>query len=189
MASDRFDDEYADDDRPRRRGGRAADGKAKLLGPAIGLLVTGVLSALVGGVYLAQGLSPAVGAKIDEEMERRKQEVDAGNLPADQKQAQKDGLDVGAKLVKTVWVPGSAVVTLGGLVITLGGVQGLRARGRGLVMTSSILAMIPCFSGLCCPLGLPIGIWALVTLGKPEVKAAFAAADARPRDDYDDGRG
>jgi hypothetical protein len=41
----------------------------------------------------------------------------------------------------------------------------------GLAMTASILAMLPC--SLCCVLGLPIGIWALVVLMKPEVKSAF----------------
>jgi hypothetical protein len=42
----------------------------------------------------------------------------------------------------------------------------------GLAMAASIIAMIPCFSP-CCLLGLPIGIWALVILSKPEVKSAF----------------
>lgn len=39
-------------------------------------------------------------------------------------------------------------------------------------VVASILAMIPCISP-CCIIGLPIGIWALVVLMKPEVKAAF----------------
>jgi len=42
----------------------------------------------------------------------------------------------------------------------------------GLVVAASILAMIPCISP-CCLIGLPIGIWCLVVLTKPEVKAAF----------------
>jgi membrane protein insertase Oxa1/YidC/SpoIIIJ len=42
----------------------------------------------------------------------------------------------------------------------------------GLTMAASILAMIPCISP-CCIIGLPIGIWCLVVLTKPEVKAAF----------------
>lgn len=37
---------------------------------------------------------------------------------------------------------------------------------------AAILAMIPCVSP-CCLLGLPLGIWALIVLLKPEVKAAF----------------
>ena len=48
-----------------------------------------------------------------------------------------------------------------------------------LAYTGAILSMIPCVSG-CCLLGLPFGIWAVMTLNKPEVKAGFAAAAGRP---------
>jgi hypothetical protein len=41
-----------------------------------------------------------------------------------------------------------------------------------MALTASILAVIPCFSP-CCIIGIPLGIWALVVLSKPEVKAAF----------------
>jgi uncharacterized membrane protein YhaH (DUF805 family) len=39
-------------------------------------------------------------------------------------------------------------------------------------MVASIVAMIPCISP-CCILGLPIGIWALITINDPAVKGAF----------------
>ena len=42
----------------------------------------------------------------------------------------------------------------------------------GLAVAASILAMIPCISP-CCIIGLPIGIWCLVILMRPDVKAAF----------------
>ncbi len=42
----------------------------------------------------------------------------------------------------------------------------------GLCVAASIIAMIPCISP-CCIVGLPIGIWCLVVLTKPEVKTAF----------------
>jgi len=42
----------------------------------------------------------------------------------------------------------------------------------GLCMAASILAIIPCISP-CCIIGLPIGIWCLVVLTRPDVKAAF----------------
>jgi len=45
-------------------------------------------------------------------------------------------------------------------------------KSHGMVMAATILAMIPCISP-CCILGLPFGIWSLVVLLKPEVKAAF----------------
>lgn len=41
-----------------------------------------------------------------------------------------------------------------------------------LAVVASILAMIPCISP-CCIIGLPIGIWSLVVLMRPDVKAAF----------------
>jgi ABC-type proline/glycine betaine transport system permease subunit len=42
-----------------------------------------------------------------------------------------------------------------------------------LALSGSIIAMTPCIS-LCCIIGIPIGIWALVVLFKPEVKEAFS---------------
>ena len=42
----------------------------------------------------------------------------------------------------------------------------------GLCIAASIIAMIPCISP-CCIVGLPIGIWCLVVLTKPEVRDAF----------------
>lgn len=42
----------------------------------------------------------------------------------------------------------------------------------GFSLTSGILAMVPCFSP-CCLIGIPFGIWALVVLNEPEVKASF----------------
>jgi len=45
---------------------------------------------------------------------------------------------------------------------------------RTLAVVASILAMIPCF-GPCCLVGIPIGIWSLVVLMKPEVQQAFVS--------------
>ncbi len=42
----------------------------------------------------------------------------------------------------------------------------------GMVMTATIISMVPCISPCCC-VGLPVGIWVLIVLCKPEVKAAF----------------
>jgi hypothetical protein len=46
-------------------------------------------------------------------------------------------------------------------------------QGYNLSMAAAIVALVPCLSP-CCVLTLPFGIWALVVLAKPEVKAAFA---------------
>jgi len=57
-------------------------------------------------------------------------------------------------------------------VIFFGAMKMKSLENYGLAMAASIIAMIPCFSP-CCLLGLPIGIWALVVLTKPDVKSAF----------------
>jgi hypothetical protein len=69
-----------------------------------------------------------------------------------------------------------AVHLLCSLLILLGSIQMLRFRSYGLAVTASILAAIPCITcSACCGVGEGIGIWALVVLMNPEVRAAFAA--------------
>ena len=58
------------------------------------------------------------------------------------------------------------------ILVIVGGMKMKNLDNYGLAMTAAILGMIPCISP-CCLLGLPFGIWALVVLGRPEVKAAF----------------
>jgi hypothetical protein len=61
---------------------------------------------------------------------------------------------------------------LSSALILFGALKMRKLESFGLAMTSSIIAMIPCVSP-CCLIGLPIGIWSLVILSKPEVKSAF----------------
>ena len=72
----------------------------------------------------------------------------------------------------TIGVVSAIIGLLVSGVIFLGAMKMKKLESYGLAMASSIIAMIPCFSP-CCLLGLPIGIWALVVLSKPEVKSAF----------------
>ena len=53
-----------------------------------------------------------------------------------------------------------------------GAMQMQKLQKYNLAMAAAVVAMVPCVSP-CCILGLPVGIWALVVLMKPEVKAAF----------------
>ena len=72
----------------------------------------------------------------------------------------------------TIGVVSAIIGLLVSGVIFFGAMKMKSLENYGLAMAASIIAMIPCFSP-CCLLGLPIGIWALVTLTKPEVKSAF----------------
>jgi hypothetical protein len=57
-------------------------------------------------------------------------------------------------------------------IIILGGIQMLRARRYSIALWAAVLALIP-LTSVCCIPGIPIGIWALIVLRNPEVRAAF----------------
>jgi len=59
-----------------------------------------------------------------------------------------------------------------GVLILVGGMKMKNLENYNLSMLVTILVMIPCLSP-CCILGIPIGIWGLIVLLDPNVKAAF----------------
>jgi hypothetical protein len=120
-------------------------------GPAIGLLVVAILGVIFAIISLI------------------KNALMGGSIPAN------------SKVQIPAWVtmlsgPIGVVLSVIGIlmcgVILLGALKMKRLESYGLAMAASIIAMIPCLSP-CCLIGLPIGIWALVVLSKPEVKSAF----------------
>jgi hypothetical protein len=73
--------------------------------------------------------------------------------------------------------PVSSLLTL------VGGIQMARWRSYGLAVAGSVLAAIP-FCNMCCGVSTGVGIWALLVLNRPEVKAGFkarASVDASSR--------
>ena len=118
--------------------------------PAIGLIFVGVFDLIVSLVFLLSG-------DYFEEMARHE-------FP-DQDWSALAGS--GAATV-ALTVVGLAIAVL----VVVGGAQMLKVKSWGLALTAAILTMIPCF-GPCCGLFLPLGIWALVVLLKPEVKQAL----------------
>jgi hypothetical protein len=171
-----------------RGGDVIARAKSAVSGPAIALILTGVVSMLVAAYSLIS--IPGMAAQFDAE---RKKIDDNAAMPPDQKQMTKDILDTYQKVADVAMLPICVVAGLIALVTVIGGVKMRGLTGSGLTKTGAILSMVPCISG-CCILGLPIGIWVLITLGKPEVKAGYRAVAGRPagpaddldrRDDYD----
>jgi len=134
----------------------------ELKGPAIGLIVTGSLNALLAVLVLLSGLVRLVGGgpaeQITDDAERLGYVF--GTL---------FGYGIGAL---------SLVVSP---VIVAGGVAMLRGRSLKLARSAAILALLPVTS-CCWVAGLPIGIWALIVLKKPEVAAFFqqSGPEARP---------
>ena len=116
----------------------SSDGAAAVKGPAIGLIVTGVLN-WIGNVIalLVFSLSESAQAAV-----------------------QQAGLLV---LVALFVMVGSAVVVAGGLKMR-------RLENYGFAVVASVLVMVLTPGNI---IGLPVGIWSLVTLLRPEMRAAF----------------
>jgi hypothetical protein len=58
------------------------------------------------------------------------------------------------------------------VVVFMGAMNMLKLRKRSMAMAACVISVIPCISA-CCILGIPFGIWGLVALNDPVVKAAF----------------
>ena len=124
-------------------------------GPATGLLIVGILSAL-GAIWglVSHLLGIGMGAATQP----------PPNMPpqfTQYMQIMSGGVGLALNFI---------ALALAGLYI-FGSVKMRKLESYGLVMTATILSMCPCIS--CCCVGLPIGIWILVVLAKPEVKSAF----------------
>jgi GYF domain 2 len=134
--------------------GAHARAKDAVSGPAIGLMVTaglGVAGGLVGLVLtLARwGAAPEMPG-MDPQLAHMIQVFAYGPL------------GIVTKIV------GLAI----SLFVLYGAIKMQKLAGYGFALAAAIVALIPCFSP-CCLIGLPIGIWALVVLSKPEVKSQF----------------
>jgi hypothetical protein len=64
-----------------------------------------------------------------------------------------------------------------GIVIIVGAVKMMRLNSHGFATVASVLALLPC--GPAWLLGLPMGIWSLLVLGRQDVKAAFRATQPK----------
>jgi len=125
-------------------------GAEQVKGPATGLIVVAVLGVVLQTISLIFNLA---GASI----------LANARMPN----------EAWAKMFSgTIGAVSSIIGILVSGIILFGGMKMKKLESYGMAMAASIIAMIPCFSP-CCLIGLPIGIWAVVVLSKPEVKSAF----------------
>jgi hypothetical protein len=124
-------------------------------GPAIGLIVVAILgffaqvASIIWQLFFAAGMAASMAAN--------QPAMPFGNMKM---------------FSGTISVVFGAIGIATSILIFFGGLKMKKLENYGLAMAASVIAMIPCISP-CCLLGLPIGIWALVVLSKPEVKSAF----------------
>jgi hypothetical protein len=133
------------------------DAREKVKVPAILLMVVGgitVAAALVGVVQHLMGSNEA----------QMQQLLSDPNVP--------EGLKSVMGTMGSMGIFSSLLQLALGVITFLGGLKMMNLQSFGLAMAGSIIAVIPCF-GSCCCIGIPIGIWSLIVLNKPEVKSAF----------------
>jgi hypothetical protein len=109
--------------------------------PGIGLIIVGVLSVLSS--LGACGLNIVALIPI----------IDAGA-----------GGEALAQVVGQIFGALIGLVCAG--VIIAGGAKLMKGESYNLSMAAAVLAMVPCCSGICCIAGLPIGIWAIISMTK-----------------------
>lgn len=127
----------------------------KIKAPAIGLIVVGALNFALGLITVLSGLVRLTGI------------IPGDDIPTDE--AERLGYFVGT-------FGGYGVAFIGLIVapfIIYGATQMLGGKSYKFAKTSAILAIIP-FISCCFIIGIPFGIWALMILSKPEVKAFFS---------------
>ncbi len=133
-------------------------------GPAREALnVPGILFMVFGGLAVLYSLMNVVSSGINQA--QIQQILDDPNLPSEAK-----------NLIRTLMGPLTKVFALlglgiGGLLI-FGGLQMRNLKSYGIAMAACIIGMIPCTGCVCC-LTLPLSIWTLTILTRPEIKASF----------------
>lgn len=125
-----------------------ADPTTRVSAPAIGLMVAGGLSAVFTLFYMLFVAVIGVAAIADQ------QAADA--LPS-------VSIMIGASVIKLLL----------DLLTVFAGYQMRQLRSWTLSMAGSIAALLPC--SICCILGLPMGIWAIVVLIDEDVKRSFVS--------------
>ena len=131
----------------------AALARRQISGPAVGLLVTGI----VGGLF---ALITMVGTGLGSLVELGSRWLE--DLPEWYEEMYQGAFAFGGALVEL----------LVAAFIIYAALKMKDLQQWGMAVAASILAMLPCVSP-CCIIGLPIGIWCLVVLMRPEVKDSF----------------
>ena len=128
------------------------DVRKRLQLPAIGLIVVGALNLLSGLVLILGRLVSIV----------------KGRDPVITDEDRRLGY-----MFAIIFFPIVSLISIAASpIIIFGGIQMLRARRYSIALWAAVLALIP-LTSVCCIPGIPIGIWALIVLRNPEVRAAF----------------
>jgi hypothetical protein len=127
--------------------------KEKLLYPAIGLIVVAVINGLLSLLIVVSFLVRFSSGQLE---------------PGAGSPAFRAGYYSGQLAVLLIALATLAVAPL----ILKGAIDMLRVRNYRMAKAAAVLTIVP-VTALCCLIGVPVSIWALVTLKKPEIRTLF----------------
>jgi hypothetical protein len=156
------------------------DVKGKTTGPGIVLIVTAILNVLTSIGLLVSGFGMTAAANNPEFNREFKKGMDEGlkkntQMNAEERkqaEAMAKGIQEGIGNYGMACIVSGVLGLVCSLVIGLGGGMMMGMRSYGLSMAASVLAILPC-SSPCCLIGAIGGIWGIVVMMNPDVKAAF----------------
>jgi hypothetical protein len=132
--------------------------------PSLFIIILGALGAALFLMSLVDGASGSSMRFVEQLMR---------NLPPDQQEQFRKALALSASSRGSNVFTSVIGLAFSGFVIW-SGLQMRALKNWGVALAGAILVMIPCSTNCCCCLGIPIGIWALIMLTKPEVKSSFS---------------
>lgn len=191
MASGFDDDRYDPERDDAREFGEErvnlAEVRSRVKGPATTMLVFAILSLVLAPISAINFFT------LPAQMEEQRKQIDNNpGMPADQKKQMKEFFTMYERIILQVLPFSIGLQVIVGIISIIGSLKMLNMKSWGWGMGTAVLNIISIGHGCCC-LTLPIGIWAVVVLLKPEVKAGFAEAARRGqgrdyRSDADDER-
>lgn len=141
--------------------------EGKVAGPAIGLIVVGVLGVLLTIPSFFTGMiDPSVYEKL------------YANMPPEFRD-QFDITEIMASSTSGLSIAWNVLMLVANVFIAWAGARMLSLKSWTAAIVASSLMMVTCLCQCCCcPIGVGIGIWALIVLLDADVKQAFEAKAA-----------
>ncbi len=145
--------------------------EGKVAGPAIGLIVIGVLGVLLTiPSFVMAFIDPAIFEQLFERLRE---------LAPPEAREQLDPETFVAATRDRVGLAWTAVLAGLNVFIAWAGVRMLSLKSwTAAIVASSLMMVTCCVQCCCCPIGVGIGIWSLIVLLDPNVKQAFEAKAA-----------
>lgn len=139
-------------------------------GAAEALNVPGILFIVFGAFGILSALSGLVRGGGEADMAAFNQALNDPNFPQELKELFRG-------LMKFFAGPGAkglnVIAALMSGVMVFGGVQMRQLKNYGLAIATCIIGIMPMCGGCCCCITLPLGVWTLTILMRPEIKSAF----------------